>query len=198
MCCSPWGPKESDTNERLNWTEVLALACQIFCCRMGTLSCSMRDLVLWAGIEPRPLTLGMQILSHWTTREVPPVLLFLQKKEDWTLLAPPDLPRPPTLHPLTLEISFYLTECPPHEDIPTTSILQRELNMGNFLTKLSSHEWQAGQMQDLNPMLSASEACGPSPALTSTVWVWALVVLEAVLHSVPSTELVVSYSHLWQ
>ena len=22
-CCSPWGHKESDTTERLNWTEVL-------------------------------------------------------------------------------------------------------------------------------------------------------------------------------
>ena len=22
MCCSPWGWKESDTTERLNWTEV--------------------------------------------------------------------------------------------------------------------------------------------------------------------------------
>ena len=113
----------------------------------------------------------MQILSHWTTREVPPVLLFLQKKEDGTLPASTDLPRPPTLHPLTLEISFYLIERPPHEDIPTTSILQRELNMGDFLTKLSSHGWQAGQMQNLNPMLSASEACGPSPVLTSTFWV---------------------------
>ena len=52
-----------------------------------------------------------------------------------------------------------------------TSILQKELNMGEFLTRLSSHEWQAGQMQDLSPVLSASEACGPSPVLTSTFWV---------------------------
>ena len=23
LCCSPWGHKESDTTERLNWTELL-------------------------------------------------------------------------------------------------------------------------------------------------------------------------------
>ena len=22
MCCSPWGPKESDTTEQLNWTDL--------------------------------------------------------------------------------------------------------------------------------------------------------------------------------
>ena len=40
-CCSPWGCKESDTTERLNWTEVfslcdnslscIAMTCTIFC-----------------------------------------------------------------------------------------------------------------------------------------------------------------------
>ena len=118
---------------------VLAETCEIFNCSMGTLNCSMRDLVLWPGIKSRSLTLGTQILSHWTTREIHPVLLFLQKKEDWTLPASTDLPRPPTLHLLTRKIYFYLIGCPSHEDTPMTSILQRELNMGNFLTKLSSH-----------------------------------------------------------
>ena len=35
------------------------------------LSCSMWDLVPWPGIEPGPLALGAQRLSHRTTREVP-------------------------------------------------------------------------------------------------------------------------------
>ena len=54
-CCGSWGRKESDTNERLNWTE-LNSACRI--------------LVHWPRIEPL-LTLGVCILNHWTTREVP-------------------------------------------------------------------------------------------------------------------------------
>ena len=35
------------------------------------LSCCMRDLAPYPGIEPRPPALGAQSLSHWTTREVP-------------------------------------------------------------------------------------------------------------------------------
>ena len=35
------------------------------------LSCGMQGLVPWPRIEPRPLTLGPQSLSLWTTREVP-------------------------------------------------------------------------------------------------------------------------------
>lgn len=93
---------------------------------------------------------------------------------------------PPSFNPRDL---FYLTECPPHKDIPTTSIFQGELNVGDFLTMLSSHRWWAVQMLDLNPRLSASEARGPSTVLTSTFWVWVPVVLEALLHSVPPTEL---------
>ena len=33
----------------------------------------MRDLIPWPGMEPRPPALGAWILSHWTTREVPPI-----------------------------------------------------------------------------------------------------------------------------
>ena len=44
-------------------------ACEIF-------SCGMRDLVPWSGTEPRPPALGARYLSHWTTREVPPVFVF--------------------------------------------------------------------------------------------------------------------------
>ena len=35
------------------------------------LSCGMWDLVPQPGIEPRPPALGVQSLTHWTTREVP-------------------------------------------------------------------------------------------------------------------------------
>lgn len=57
-----------------------------------------------------------------------------------------------------------------------TPILQRNLNVEDFLTQLSSRRWLAVQMQDLN--LSASEACGPSTALNSTFGVWAPVILQ--------------------
>ena len=42
------------------------------------LSCTMRDLVPWPGIKPRPLALRVLSLSHWTTREV-------QGPEFWNL-----------------------------------------------------------------------------------------------------------------
>ena len=38
---------------------------------MPGLSCSMWDLVLWPGIEPRLPVLGVWSFSHWITREVP-------------------------------------------------------------------------------------------------------------------------------
>ena len=40
-------------------------------CGTQTLSCSMWDIVPWQRIELGPPALGMQSLSHWTTREVP-------------------------------------------------------------------------------------------------------------------------------
>ena len=40
---------------------------------MPSLSCSRRGLVPRPGIEPGPLELGAQSLSHWTRREVPQV-----------------------------------------------------------------------------------------------------------------------------
>ena len=36
------------------------------------LSCSLWDLVPWAGMDPKLPALGARSLSHWTTREVPP------------------------------------------------------------------------------------------------------------------------------
>ena len=40
-------------------------------CGIQDLSCSMWDLVPWSGVESRPLALGVQSLSHWTTGKVP-------------------------------------------------------------------------------------------------------------------------------
>ena len=51
-------------------TLVLVMACRIFRCGMQTLSCSMRDLVFWPGVEPRLPALEAQSLGHWNTREV--------------------------------------------------------------------------------------------------------------------------------
>ena len=39
------------------------------------LSCSIWDLVPQPGMESWPPALGVQILTHWTTREVPPMVL---------------------------------------------------------------------------------------------------------------------------
>ena len=36
----------------------------------------MWDLVPWPGIEPRPLALRVQSLTHWTTSKVPAIFIF--------------------------------------------------------------------------------------------------------------------------
>ena len=46
--------------------------CRGFVATCGLFSWGMWDLVPRPGIEPGPPALGMQSLSHWTTREVPP------------------------------------------------------------------------------------------------------------------------------
>ena len=51
--------------------QILVATSKIFTCGMQTLSYSMWDLVPWPGIEPGPLALGAQSLSHWTSRKVP-------------------------------------------------------------------------------------------------------------------------------
>ena len=56
--------------------DLLVVACGIFSCGMQTLSCGMRDLVPWPGVEPRPPALGAWSLSHWTIREVPLSIYF--------------------------------------------------------------------------------------------------------------------------
>ena len=42
-------------------------------CSVRALSCGIRDLVPWPGIEPGPPALGAWSLNHWTTREVPKI-----------------------------------------------------------------------------------------------------------------------------
>ena len=54
----------------LYWPHVGSLGCA-----MWTLSCGMWC-VPWPGIEPGPLALRTQSLSHWTTREVPHSCVF--------------------------------------------------------------------------------------------------------------------------
>ena len=64
--------------------QVLAAACGIFDLHWG-FSCGMWDIVPWPGIEHAPTltpTLGVQSLSHWTTRQVP---------RGWRLLNKPEL-----------------------------------------------------------------------------------------------------------
>ena len=52
--------------KRLIYLAVLGLSCD-----MRTLNPDIWNLVPWPGIEPAPPALGVQSLSHWTTREVP-------------------------------------------------------------------------------------------------------------------------------
>ena len=54
----------------LHW--VLVAAHELF-----NLVWGVQDLVPWPGVKPRPPSLGVWSLSHWTTWEVPPCLLML-------------------------------------------------------------------------------------------------------------------------
>ena len=54
-----------------HWVLVAALRTSIPVAACGISSCSQWDLVPRPGMKPRPLALGAQNLSHWTTREVP-------------------------------------------------------------------------------------------------------------------------------
>ena len=57
--------------------QVLVETHEIFSCGIQTLSCCMWDLVPWPVIEP---SLGVQSFSHWTTREVQCVFLWLERQ----------------------------------------------------------------------------------------------------------------------
>ena len=55
------------------------MACKLF------LSHGMWDLVPWPGMEPGPPALGVQSLSHWTTRDVSDLLFaeFILASAHW-------------------------------------------------------------------------------------------------------------------
>ena len=53
------------------------MACKILSCGIKTLSGGMLGLVPQLGIEPGPLALGAQSLSHWNTRETPYLFLSI-------------------------------------------------------------------------------------------------------------------------
>ena len=57
-CCSSWGHKESDTTERLNWTELIAIAVTLYLDKSlvgGWGALSLRDLprALWVGEDSK-------------------------------------------------------------------------------------------------------------------------------------------------
>ena len=70
----------------LNWVLVVAHGILSFLCIMGTLSCSMWDLIPQPGIKPRPPALAAWSLSHWTTAEVPAYILLIVKPSSLALL----------------------------------------------------------------------------------------------------------------
>ena len=49
----------------------------VFCFLPCCTAC--RILVLWSGIEPVPSAVEVRSLNHWTAREVPRIVLYLQK-----------------------------------------------------------------------------------------------------------------------
>ena len=59
VCCDPWGLKQLDTTERLNWTEChTQCPCLVFP-RMDLLGILLRLLINWAAFFPSPLPLNM-------------------------------------------------------------------------------------------------------------------------------------------
>ena len=70
-------------------TYPLVAACRIFSYNIQTLSCSTWDLFPWPGIEPVPPTLGVQSLSHWTTREVPRMNTLIYYFITYSFMEPP-------------------------------------------------------------------------------------------------------------
>ena len=74
---------------RCDTQDLRYLAYGMFSCGKWSLSWSMWDLVPWPGIKPRAPALGVQSLSHWTTREVPQIrdLVPLTSVQTWPVLA---------------------------------------------------------------------------------------------------------------
>ena len=66
---------------RSQWLQVKSVNCSTW-----DLNSSMWDLVHLSGMEHRPPLLGMQSLSHWTTREVPHTFYFLRVVDEDKLI----------------------------------------------------------------------------------------------------------------
>ena len=60
-CCSPWGQKELDTTERLNWTEVLLEQEYILKCKMSKIT--KRDLPGGPVVKNSSANAGVQVRS---------------------------------------------------------------------------------------------------------------------------------------
>jgi len=97
VCCDSWGHKESDTTERLNWTEVVSSFCghslpfvSVVSClqRMERLGCSSSDLQdhLWSAtvltssprlpLYPVGFSLPEDPVYHMVRKWAPPLLMF--------------------------------------------------------------------------------------------------------------------------
>ena len=75
-----WSCKKKKIIQNENF-KIFILLHRILVVAHRVFSCSMWDLVLWPGIEPRPPALGALSLSHWTTREVPKMKILI-----WSLV----------------------------------------------------------------------------------------------------------------
>ena len=62
-CCSPWGRKESDTDEWLNWTELKII--NMFLARPSMTNFKMTVRAGCAVSDWSPLPLSLQALKHW-------------------------------------------------------------------------------------------------------------------------------------
>ena len=100
MCCSPWGCKESDTTERLNWTEATTLP----------IWPHHRDSVCWA-VSTLPST-----YPHW-----PP--LYLQLWRQWLLY----FVYRATFFLLHIHSNKYWIHCHKHSLISRLRILVRDI-----------------------------------------------------------------------